>query len=83
MAMSNTIDDNYTYHVPTEDAAKLHEAIRNEGKRFAHLINDELPPSREKSLAQTKLEEATMWANAAIARHISATGNEDDSNANG
>jgi hypothetical protein len=31
----------------------------------------EYPPGREKALAITKLEEAMLWANAAIARQIS------------
>ena len=30
------------------------------------------PPSREQSLAITKLEEAMFWANAAIAREVTA-----------
>jgi hypothetical protein len=33
------------------------------------LINDLCPESREKSLAITNLEQAVMWANAAIARN--------------
>lgn len=70
--MDETIERNYSYHKPTEDAVKVHEAIRNEGKRMAYLIEEECPPSREKSLALTKLEETVMWANASIARNISA-----------
>lgn len=70
--MDETIERNYSYHKPTDDTAKVHEVIRNEGKRMAHLIDEECPASREKSLAMTKLEEAVMWANASIARNISA-----------
>ena len=35
---------------------------------FAGLVDNLCPESREKSLAMTKIEEATMWANASIAR---------------
>lgn len=34
----------------------------------ADFITEHCPPCRETSLALTKLEEATFWANAAIAR---------------
>ena len=36
---------------------------------MANLINKQCPDSREKSTAITKIEEAVMWANAAIARN--------------
>jgi predicted DNA-binding helix-hairpin-helix protein len=38
-------------------------------RELAELIEACCPDSREKSLAHTKVEEATMWANAAIARN--------------
>lgn len=44
------------------------EEIRDCGRQFAVLIDADCPESREKSLALTKVEEAVMWANAAIAR---------------
>lgn len=74
--MDETIERNFSYHKPTLDTATLHETIRNEGKRFAELIEAECPASRETSLALTKIEEATMWANASIARNISALAKE-------
>jgi hypothetical protein len=43
--------------------------IRVKAGAFSLHLNEQCPPSRELSLAQTKLEEAVMWANAAIARH--------------
>lgn len=70
--MDETIEQNYSYHKPMEDTVKTHELIRNEGKRMAYVIEEECPTSREKSLAMTKLEEAVMWANASIARNLSA-----------
>lgn len=50
----------------------MHEMVRENLKEEAVWMNEVLPEGREKSLAVTKLEEAMMWANAAIARHISA-----------
>lgn len=39
----------------------------NKAREFAELINGQCPDNREKSIALTKLEEATMWANKSIA----------------
>lgn len=62
------IEVRFTYHPPTADQVPKYEAIRRVAKDFAHVINDLTPESREQSLAITALEEAVMWANAAIAR---------------
>lgn len=62
------LDNNYTYHAPNEAKALLHEEIRATVFVTAEHLNNMLPDCREKSLALTKLEEATMWANAALAR---------------
>ncbi len=69
--MNEMIENNFSYHEPTPDTIALLEAIRAEGQRFAELVDDECLPSREKSLAMTKIEEAVMWANASIERNIS------------
>ena len=63
------IDNNFTYHAPKTGQPELYTEIRNEAKELALLMNNHCPESREKSLAFTKLEEAVMWANAAIARN--------------
>jgi len=63
------IDNNFTYHDPKEDQTARYISIREKGKSFAQLINELCPPSRERSLAMTKLEECVMWANASIARN--------------
>lgn len=63
------IENNFTYHAPKEDQPERYKEIRNHGKHFAQTILQFCPSSREKSLALTKLEEAVMWANAAIARN--------------
>ena len=63
------IEKNFTYHAPSPDQANRYETIRLFCKRAAEIIDRRCPESREKSLAMTKLEEAVMWANAAIARN--------------
>ena len=67
--MSADLDNRFTYHAPKDGQPEVYQAIRDQGKRLAELIEQEAPESRERSLAITKIEEAVMWANAAIARH--------------
>ena len=63
------IESAFTYHPPKGDQAQRYVAIRDEAKAFAFHIVETTPASREQSLALTALEEAVMWANAAIARN--------------
>lgn len=63
------LDNIFTYHKPKGNQPKRYEAIRDSAKRFALVVEAACPPSRETSLAFTKLEEVVMWANAAIARN--------------
>jgi hypothetical protein len=60
---------NFKYHAPKDGQPEKYEEIRDTAREFALTINKLCPNSREKSLAMTKLEEAVMWANAAIARN--------------
>lgn len=63
------IKNDFTFHPPRDDAdIQVHEAIRQQGFAFASMLVEVLPQSRELSLALTKIEEATMHANAALAR---------------
>jgi hypothetical protein len=59
----------FTYHAPKNGQAERYQQIRDAAHDLAKLLNNECPESREKSLAVTHLEDAVMWANAAIARH--------------
>lgn len=59
----------FTYHPPQPGQPARYEAIRGAAKQLSQLLNQSCPPSRELSLAQTKLEEAAFYANAAIARN--------------
>lgn len=58
----------FTYHEPKGDQPERYIEIRARAKQLATLISKSCPPSRERSLALTKLEESVMWANASIAR---------------
>ena len=63
-------DDKFTYHEPFEETSKRYQEIRTLAKMFSDVVDNLVPKSREASLAQTKIEEAVMWANAGIARNI-------------
>lgn len=60
------IENNFTYHSPKEDMPQKFQTLRNKAKELALLINELVPAGREQSLAQTKLQEVIMWANAGI-----------------
>jgi hypothetical protein len=59
----------FTYHAPKEGQQEKYNSLRSQALTLAASIMEKTPSSREQSLAITKLEEAVMWANAAIARH--------------
>ncbi|MCY9512418.1 hypothetical protein M5W68_18440 [Paenibacillus larvae] len=67
--MNPQIENNFKYHAPKEGQTQKYTAIRGKAEELAHLIDESCPNSREKSLALTNLEQAVMWANAAIARN--------------
>ena len=67
--MRERIENDFTYHAPTPEKAKRHEDLRTFAKSFAFALTEYCPESRELSVALTKLEEAMMWGNAAIARN--------------
>jgi len=67
--MKEQIEHNFTYHSPKDNQPARYQAIREKAKELALLLDEQCPPSREKSLAMTKLEETSFWANASIARN--------------
>lgn len=72
MPTQDDIDHRFTYHAPVGDQPTTYSLIRSAGREFATSVNMLVgAESRELSLAITKIEEAVMWANAAIARGTS------------
>lgn len=63
------LDNRFTYHAPKPGQQERYVAIREKAKELAVLIVASTPSSREQSVALTNLEQATFWANAAIARN--------------
>lgn len=63
------IENRFGYHAPTGNKGPKHDHVRRTLQTVAETLNSYLPEGREKSLAVTHLEEAMMWANAAIARY--------------
>lgn len=63
------LDLRFDYHPPlSQHRVEDHETVRQAAKRMAHELDLLLPEGREKSLALTKIEEAMLWGNAALAR---------------
>lgn len=64
-----TLENNFTYHPPKNDQQRRYELLREQGKELAVTIVQFCPDSREREQAIQNLEQAVMWANAAIARN--------------
>lgn len=62
------LDRRFSFHPADDDAASCHEAVRAAARGMALSVLQVTGPGREQALALTKIEEAMMWANAAIAR---------------
>ena len=65
----NQIQNNFKYHPPLPNQPERYTRIRAAAGELAMLLATNCPASRELSLALTHLEDAVMWANAAIARN--------------
>jgi hypothetical protein len=61
------INRRFDHHAPDEFKIQKHQIARSSVKATAQDLLELLPEGREKQLALTKLQEALMWANAAIA----------------
>lgn len=61
------IEKTFTYHKPFGSQPQRYEMLRTMAKNLAYNIHQACPPSRERSLALTNLQQAIMWANASIA----------------
>ena len=66
---ADDLEVRFTHHPPRSEAElSFYEANREAALDRARWLESLLPPSRELSLALTKLEEFVMWSNAAVAR---------------
>jgi len=63
------ISRRFAFHKGTEITGPKHDEVRTKLRILALWVLDNVPPSRERSLALTGLQEAMMWCNAAIAIH--------------
>lgn len=61
------LDNIFTYHAPKPGQQERYVALRETAKALATLIQDSTPASREQAVALTNVQQAVMWANAAIA----------------
>jgi len=67
MITKAVIENSFTYHPPVGNQQERYVRLRDMAKQLAIQIINDTPSSREQSTAITKLEEAIMWANKAIA----------------
>lgn len=63
------MDSPFDSHELTDEKSERVNKLRAASKAYLATIEECVPPGRELSLTKTKLEEATFWANAGIARH--------------
>ena len=66
---SEEIWNRFNYHAASEEGKKRHHELSDVFKLIAEAVERVCPDGREKSLVFTKLEEAKMWASAAVARN--------------
>lgn len=64
------------FHPGTPETAPRYEQNRNRAIELADYWDEVLPPGRETALALTALQEALMWANAAVACNQAPLGPE-------
>lgn len=62
------LERRFTYHKPDAEQSAACARIRELCKQLAGAIELLAPECREQSLAITNVEQASMWANAAIVR---------------
>ena len=74
MTLAEQINNIFIYHRPSGNQPERYEKIREAARAFAHLIFENCPESRERSVALTNLQQTVMWANASIAINENDTG---------
>jgi len=74
------VNNDFVYHAPFGDQLARYAALREAGRLLAIQIVNDTPISREQSLALTNLEQAIMFANAAISRNEALIPKEGETN---
>lgn len=69
MSYDLRLAERFTFHPATSDQAERYSSIRNEGFHFAMFLKEHCPGSPELTNAINMVDQAVMWANAAIARN--------------
>lgn len=67
--MQQRLQRTFNYHPPKGNQTLRYEQLRAKVRDLAYYVVHNTPPSREQSITLTCLEEAVMFANAAIARN--------------
>lgn len=62
-----TLEHVFSHHAPTVPQQDIYIRLRTAAKAYAKTLLDYCPESRERYLALTSLQDASMWANAAVA----------------
>lgn len=58
-----SIEDRFQYHAPSDEQLVRLQAMREAALAYTRVIMENLPNCRERSVALTKIEESSMWAN--------------------
>lgn len=61
--------DAFIHHKLDQNQEWAVSVVRNNAEDLDRVFDEWIADSRERSIAKTKLEEAVMWANKAIAIH--------------
>lgn len=67
MIGNDEIESRFGFHKGTDTTGPMHADVRALFIKFTNDLDKILPTGRAKSVAMTKLEEAAMWSNKAVA----------------
>lgn len=71
--MHGQVEQSFTLSTMTDEASDVFDALLDDFRFLAHNVVDALPPSRERSLVITKLEEASFFVAQALAQPVIKT----------
>jgi hypothetical protein len=73
-----SVSNDFSFHPSTDLTAEIHDAVRQRMQESAHWILENVPEGIARTQCITKLREAMMWANAAIACDTNTLAHETD-----